>query len=496
MSVPSPIPLRPLVLSLKLACAGWLLAGAAVAQTGVPVPAAQRFDVPAGPLGQTLRQFADQAGILLSSDARLTQDKRGPGLHAVATPVQGLQLLLDGSGLVALPQADGSFVLRGEAAPPRDAMTGVPVAEVIVLGERPTQANGSYRPVPSKSALHSDVDMLDAPQVLNVVPAQVIVDQRPRNIDDALANVSGITQGNTLAGTQDTIMKRGFGGNRDGSIMHNGMPLVQGRGMNAAAESVEVLKGPSSLLYGIMDPGGVINVVSKKPLRERSTSLALLASTYGSGKNGSGITFDTTGPVGESGLSYRVIADHVDEDYWRNFGTHRETLFAPSLAWSARDMRLLLSYEHREFLYPFDRGTALDPRTNLPLDIPITRRLDELFNFMKGKSDLVQFTIDQQLSKEWKAHVGLGYNSETYDANQLRVNGVNTRTATLVCSNDATHGAISTDSYGLFYLQGSLHLAGMRHEAQIGSDIEYRRIFRSDLLCQATKTVFSYLNPL
>lgn len=79
---------------------------------------------------------------------------------------------------------------------------------------------------------------------------------RPRYMDDALMNVSGITQGNTLAGTQDTILKRGFGGNRDGSIMHNGMPLVQGRGMNAAAESVVVLKGPSSMFYGIMDPGG------------------------------------------------------------------------------------------------------------------------------------------------------------------------------------------------------------------------------------------------
>lgn len=43
------------------------------------------------------------------------------------------------------------------------------------------------------------------------------------------------------------------------------MPIVQGRTMNAAVEQVEVLKGPSSLLYGIMDPGGVVNVITKKP---------------------------------------------------------------------------------------------------------------------------------------------------------------------------------------------------------------------------------------
>jgi iron complex outermembrane receptor protein len=494
--------LRPLALSLHLAFIGPLLLAGAAVQAAAPAASSQRFDIPAGPLGQALRQFAEQANILVSADGRLTQDRRSPGLHATVAPAQGLQQLLEGSGVSAVAQADGSFLLRAAPAPaaalaPAPAMDQTrQVAEVIVLGERSTQADGSYRPVPSKSALHSDVTVLDAPQVLNVVPAQVISDQRPRNIDDALVNVSGITQGNTLAGTQDTIMKRGFGGNRDGSIMHNGMPLVQGRGMNAAAESVEVLKGPASLLYGIMDPGGVINVVSKKPLRQQSTSLSVLASSYGHGKNGGGLTLDTTGPLGESGLSYRLIADHVDEDYWRNFGTHRETLFAPSLAWYARDTQVVLSYEHRDFLYPFDRGTALDPRTKTPLAIPYTRRLDEPFNAMEGKSDLAQLTVDQQLSREWKAHLGVSYNSETYDANQLRVNGINVNTGTLVRSNDATHGAISTDSYGLFYLQGSLRLGGMRHEAQIGSDIEYRRIFRADLLRQASKTTFSYLNPV
>jgi iron complex outermembrane receptor protein len=496
--------LRPLTLSIHLACAGLALAGSAAAQAPAAAAQAQRFDIPAGPLGQALRQFAEQAGILLSSDARLTQDKASAGLHAQVTPAQGLQQLLRGSGLAAVAQADGSFVLRtaapsaapaGGAAAPSPAAP-VMMAEVIVLGERSTQADGSYRPVPSKSALHSDMSTLDAPQVLNVVAAQVISDQRPRNLDDALSNVSGITQGNTLGSTQDTIMKRGFGGNRDGSIMHNGMPLVQGRGMNAAAESVEVLKGPASLLYGIMDPGGVVNVVSKKPLMEQSTSLSALASTYAGGRSGGGATLDSTGPLGTSGLAYRVILDHVNEDYWRNFGRHRETLFAPSLAWYAPATQVVLSYEHRQFLYPSDRGTALDPRTNTALNLPITRRLDEAFNEMDGRSDLAQLTIDQQLNKEWKAHLGLSYNRETYDANQLRVNGVNVASGTLVRSNDATHGALSTDSYGLFYLQGSLNLAGLHHEMQFGSDAEYRRIFRADLLRQATTSVFSYLNPV
>ena len=69
-----------------------------------------------------------------------------------------------------------------------------------------------------------------------------------------------------------------------------------------------------------------------------------------------------------------MIIDHEDEDYWRNFGLHRETLIAPSLAWYGDNTQVLLAYEHREFLVPFDRGTAINPATNHPLDIPATRR--------------------------------------------------------------------------------------------------------------------------
>ena len=87
----------------------------------------------------------------------------------------------------------------------------------------------------------------------------------------------------------------------------------------------------------------------------------------------SGGSLDSTGPLGDSGLAYRMIIDHEDEDYWRNFGLHRETLIAPSLAWYGDNTRVLLAYEHREFLTPFDRGTAINPATNHPLDIPATR---------------------------------------------------------------------------------------------------------------------------
>ncbi|WP_370238732.1 TonB-dependent receptor plug domain-containing protein, partial [Neptunomonas phycophila] len=132
------------------------------------------------------------------------------------------------------------------------------LAPLSVVGDKVggSTAATNYEPVLSSSLLHSNAQLLDVPQAINIIPAQAMEDQRPKNLDDALINVSGITQGNTLGSTLDSVMKRGFGGNRDGSIMRNGAPVVQGRSLNATAESVEVLKGPASLLYGVMDPGG------------------------------------------------------------------------------------------------------------------------------------------------------------------------------------------------------------------------------------------------
>jgi iron complex outermembrane receptor protein len=357
------------------------------------------------------------------------------------------------------------------------------------------EAKLGYRAMPSSTTLRTGASPLDTSQVVNVVPVQVLKDQLPRNLDDALVNVSGITQTNTLAGTQDAVIRRGFGDNRDGSIMRNGMPLVQGRGLNAAVESVEVLKGPASLLYGIMDPGGIVNTISKRPELFQHGSITVLGSTYGS-KNGTDATFDITGPIGKDGLAYRFIAYGVNEDYWRNFGSHRETLIAPSLAWYGDNTTIQLNYEHRDFIYPFDRGTALDSRTNKPLAIPATRRLDEPYNNMWGQSDLMQASIDHRINENWKLYAAYSYNTETFSANQLRVTAVNPVTGIVTRSNDGTQGSLSNVSYGTAYLQGGFWLGGLRNDVLFGGDGQYRTIYRQDMIRQSTPNVFNLYNPI
>ncbi|QJU60582.1 TonB-dependent siderophore receptor [Sphingomonas sp. AP4-R1] len=370
--------------------------------------------------------------------------------------------------------------------------------DIVVTGRAspaPEEADDRYKPTPDASTLRSSAKPLDTPQAVNVVSAQVIRDQRPRYLDDALANISGITQGNTLAGTQDTVLKRGFGGNRDGSVMHNGMPLVQGRGFTPASQSVEVLKGPATLLYGIMDPGGVINIVSKKPLLDPQLRVSFTGSGYAAGRLGLEAMADLTGPI-SGNLAGRLVVDTQQEDYWRNFGERRDTIVAPSLGWYGGSTQAVLWYEYRAFNYPFDRGTVLNPTTLTPLAVPRRERLDELNNKMFGNSHLVQLAVDHALGGGWAAHLASSFNSETYDAGQLRVSAVNLARGTLTRSNDATVGSLSTDAYLQAYVDGGFRLAGMEHKLIFGVEGEYRRYLRRDLIRQATRTTFSYLNPV
>ena len=452
------------------------------------------FSIPAKPLPQALSDFSRVTGQSVVYTQDTPYGLEAPALKGTFTAEQALRQLLSHSGLNFRRAIENTFTLEP-----------VPSSGAITLGltqiDSRRNAAESYQTPATTSVMRTATPQLENPQAVSVVPAQVLRDQAPRNLDDALSNVSGVTQGNTLGSTQDTLMKRGFGDNRDGSIMRDGMPVVQGRSLNATAERVEVLKGPASLLYGIQDPGGVINVVSKRPELQSFNALTARGSSYGSGKYGSGGTLDSTGAIGRSdepgqGLAYRMIIDHEDEDYWRNYGVHRESLVAPSLAWYGENTQLLAAFEHREFLSPFDRGTAIDPCTNHPLNIPATRRLDEPFNSMEGRSDLYRFEADHQFDDNWKGHLGYSYNRETYDASQVRVTAVNPATGTLTRSIDGTGNALSTDRFTTLTLSGDVEWAGMKHDLLFGADDEYRKIYRGELIRQKSSTTFSYQNPV
>ncbi|QYM91880.1 TonB-dependent siderophore receptor [Dickeya zeae] len=365
---------------------------------------------------------------------------------------------------------------------------------LVVNASTPATSTGDtgYQPHNAVIGTRTDSRLLDIPQAVNVVPQQVLEDQAVRNLDDALYNVSGITQANTLGGTQDAVMKRGFGDNRDGSILRDGVRSIQARNVTPTTERVEVLKGPASMLYGWGDPGGMINIISKKPELVQKTHIEGWNSSF----NGGGGQFDITGPLSTSGLAYRLIVDHDETDYWRNFGRNRQTTVAPSLMWYGENTTVLVAYEHMEYLTPFDRGTVIDSRTGKPVATPRERRFDETYNATRGDQDTLTFQMENTLNERWKSKLNYAYSRNTYNDNQARAMSLNPTTGFLTRRADATQDAHSQSQNVQLTLNGDIDWGSINHQLLFGFDHEADRTHRGNMIRGKNNSSFNIYNPV
>lgn len=352
-------------------------------------------------------------------------------------------------------------------------------------------ATSGYQPLNTSTATLTNMPMLDIPQVVNTVSDKVLEDQHATTLDEALYNVSNVVQTNTLGGTQDAFVRRGFGANRDGSIMTNGLRTVLPRSFNASTERVEVLKGPASTLYGILDPGGLINVVTKRPEKTFGGSISATSTSFGGGTG----QFDVTGPIDGTRLAYRLTGEYQDEDYWRNFGTERSTFIAPSLTWFGDDATVTVLYSHRDYKTPFDRGTIFDLNTKKAVDVDRKTRFDEPFNVTDGQSDLAQLNAEYRLNSEWTAKFDYSYSQDKYSDNQARVMAYDSKTGNLTRRVDATQGSTQRMHTTRADLQGNVDIAGFYNEILTGVSYENYDLLRTDMIrCKNVKD-FNIYNP-
>ena len=317
-----------------------------------------------------------------------------------------------------------SFSASTFAETEQAANTNTEVLEQINVQDTGIKQNG-YQTTGTSVVSKAEVPVFDTPNTVNILSTKLLEDRKPESLIDALYNVSGVSQANTLGGMFDSIQKRGFGGNRDNSIMRNGLQAGPAKNFSATTETVEVLKGPASVLYGIQDPGGVVNIITKKP---QQTPRYVIGGTLGNHSLW-GTQLDFTGGLG-NGFAYRFIYDKQEKDYWRNFGKVKNTTYAPSLSWENDKTKVLLSYEHKDILEPFDRGTNLLTATNALPDIPVSRRLDEPNNETTAKTDNIDFKIEHKLSDGWKLNAGYSYARYKYFYDQARITNINVKTRT------------------------------------------------------------------
>ncbi|SHI71501.1 iron complex outermembrane recepter protein [Roseomonas rosea] len=388
----------------------------------------------------------------------------------------------------------GALPAAAQVAPPAAADDPVPgavaVPTVDVQGSAPSQVG--YQPLRATVGAGTEARILDIPQSVVVVPSRVLRDQAASTLDEALANVSGIAQTNTLGGTQDAVIRRGFGDNRDGGILIDGLRTALPRSFNAATDYVEVLKGPSATLYGILDPGGLVNVVTRRPQLTQAGSITGRLSSFGGGSTG----FDLTGPLGTGGFAYRLIGEYENQSYWRDFGSIRQSMIAPSFGWYGPDTTAEFSYWHVDYDVPFDRGTIFDTRRGQFVDIPRGRRLDERYNITSGDSDLAAWHLGQRLNQDWRVDLRYTYSINNYSDNQARVTAYDSATGIATRRADATQSSTIFNHAMRADVNGQVRLLGLRNNLLFGTSYDYSSTRRSNLIRGTVNQRFNIFDPV
>lgn len=222
---------------------------------------------------------------------------------------------------VALFSVWNTSTYAEEKNPPSEATN---LKSVVIYGD-------SYRTTGTKS----DLTPIEAPMSYEVYDSELLNARQVDSVNEALRYVPGVTpESRSTVTIFDQYTIRGFESYRN---YYDGLPLQYNGLWNLApqvdafaTESIEVLKGPTSVLYGSAPPGGMVNQTAKQPL---STNETLVRTRIGT-NNLMELGVDSTGPVSDT-INYRVIALARQKDGQAKTTKEERILFAPSLTWQA-----------------------------------------------------------------------------------------------------------------------------------------------------------------
>ncbi len=163
--------------------------------------------------------------------------------------------------------------------------------ELVVTGEQ-----DNYRVTDSSTGTKTDTPLRDIPQSIQVIPQQILRDQQITGLDDALRNVPGVSESFSSAAS-NFFSIRGFDAAAT-NLLRDGLvdPLAGQLNELTSIERVEVLKGPASVLFGLGNPGGVINLVSKRPLSDPFYAIDATVGSYSFYRG----ALDLSGPLNDS----------------------------------------------------------------------------------------------------------------------------------------------------------------------------------------------------
>jgi iron complex outermembrane receptor protein len=205
------------------------------------------------------------------------------------------------------------------------------IDSITVLGQ-------TYRNTATKTSLEPE----ETPQAINTIDNEQLETRGVKSLNQILQYTPGITtaQKGSSVTHYDKFSIRGFDVSQS---YYDGLSLQTLTGWNLqpqvdpiALEQVEVFKGPTSVLYGSMPPGGMVNMIAKSPQAQSNTDIGVAMGT----RDLTEASIDTTGQLGNSDLNYRFIGLARDQDSEVDNASDERYIFAPSVDWNINENTL------------------------------------------------------------------------------------------------------------------------------------------------------------
>jgi iron complex outermembrane receptor protein len=275
---------------------------------------------------------------VVSSDEGAFDLELAPGSHEIRVSLQGFE-----------PSIRQVVTRAGETTTVDVALRVASLADSVTV--RATEP-GTTVVRRDTTATRTDTPLLETPQSVTIVTAAQIAEQASPNLQEALRYTAGVR--NELYGVDNRGDWVSLRGSDSSTVLLNGMrlPLSGWWGVMReepyAFDQMAVLRGPSSIIAGQNDPGGVLNLVSKRPDVQPHHELGVRLGNFAHTE----MRVDTTGPVNaERSLLYRFLAVGKNADTQIQHADEQRVLLAPSLTWRGR-RGSLTSYGE----YQYDRS--------------------------------------------------------------------------------------------------------------------------------------------
>ena len=445
-----------------------------------------------------LGAFVAQAQNTKGTVKGIISDAQGVRLEGIPVELEGTKLgnVTDETGVFFIknvPSGDYKLIISGLGFKPKSLNVQVkgnqnPALELVLdaaletLSEVVVTAVGSKNNQTSYAGLKMPVPVRDIPYSLQVVDRELIVQQQANRLGEMVRNTPGIYIWTTIGAIDEYLGARGFTIS-DNGIFRNGIRNNYSSMPDAAGiERVEFLKGSSAILFGQVNPGATVNIITKKPKFENGGEVSMRLGSYGFVKP----SVDVYGGITKN-LAYRLNVSYENGKSFRDEVKGERIYVNPSLLWNIGTKTTLLvegdyTNDNRTTDYGLVAFSKITTNTDgsrnntyTMADLPRNRFLGAPFNNNKTKQSNVSYTLTHKVNSVFTLRHIVGYSYTKKDGFSTGYHNT-----TLLANGDLVRSVQQLDQEDK-YLLGQIDLLAtfktgfLKHQALAGFDTDNRR---------------------